>query len=113
MLANDLGQQVVSMSIRALPSKFPDDIATRRRAPYESGADAIMYRRVLAGLARSRSWNLHFYNAKTVLSEAELLLGSRTAEVLHGPRLHLGPPWTKDHRVALAATVTAGQSTSC
>ena len=113
MLADDLGQQVLSMSIRALPSKFPDDIATLRRAPYESRADAVMYRRMLAELARSRNWNLHSYNAKTVLSEAEHVLGSRTTEVLHGPRLHLGPPWTKDHRVALAATVVASRSTSC
>lgn len=112
MLADDLGQPIVSMSIRTLPSKFPDDIATLRGAPYEARADAVMYRRVLAELARSRSWNLHFYNAKTVLSEAERVLSSRTAEVLHGPRLTLGPPWTKDHRVALAATVTAGHSTS-
>ena len=29
-------------------------------------------------------------------------------EILHGPRAGLGPPWTKDHRAALAATVVAG-----
>jgi len=27
--------------------------------------------------------------------------------VLKGPRGRLGPPWAKDHRVALAATVVA------
>ena len=36
------------------------------------------------------------------------LLGERAQEVLQGPRAALGPPWTKDHRVALAATVVAG-----
>ena len=107
VLADDLGQQIVSMSIRALPSKFPDDIATLRRAPYEARADAVMYRRVLADLAHARGWGLHFFNAKTVLSEAERVLGSRTTEVLHSPRQTLGLPWTKDHRVALAATVAA------
>jgi hypothetical protein len=25
--------------------------------------------------------------------------------VLHGPRATLGPPWSKDHRMALAATI--------
>jgi hypothetical protein len=25
--------------------------------------------------------------------------------VLYGPRAALGPPWSKDHRIALAATV--------
>jgi hypothetical protein len=28
--------------------------------------------------------------------------------VVDGPRRALGPPWTKDHRIALAATVVAG-----
>jgi len=35
------------------------------------------------------------------------VLGARTAAVLDGPRATLGPPWTKDHRTALAATVVA------
>jgi hypothetical protein len=34
-------------------------------------------------------------------------LGERADGVLRGPRATLGPPWTKDHRVALAATVLA------
>ena len=29
-------------------------------------------------------------------------------EVLRGPRKRLGPPWQKDHRVAVAATVVGG-----
>jgi hypothetical protein len=33
------------------------------------------------------------------------VLGERTDDVLRGPRARLGPPWTKDHRVALAATI--------
>jgi hypothetical protein len=36
------------------------------------------------------------------------VLGARADEVLQGPRARLGAPWTKDHRVALAATVVAG-----
>jgi hypothetical protein len=28
--------------------------------------------------------------------------------VLHGLRATLGPPWSKDHRMALAATILAG-----
>jgi len=27
--------------------------------------------------------------------------------VLHRPRATLGPPWTRDHRIALAATIVA------
>jgi hypothetical protein len=35
------------------------------------------------------------------------VLGDRTDAVLDGPRASLGPPWTKDHRMALAATVVS------
>ena len=36
------------------------------------------------------------------------MLAERADEILRGPRATLGPPWTKDHRIALAATVMAG-----
>lgn len=48
------------------------------------------------------------YDAKHVEREAASLLGEQADEILHGPRTELGPPWTKDHRVALAATIVAG-----
>jgi hypothetical protein len=63
-LATALAEPVVSMSLRAWPLDFPDDIAIQRRPPYEARAE-------------------------------------------HAPRETVGP-WTKDHRIALAATVLAG-----
>src|SRR4029453_17060855 len=93
---------------RSWPPGFPDDIAVQRRAPYEARADAIMYRRLLAELAEERGWDVHLYAAKRVEGQATELLGERAGEVLQGPRARLGPPWTKDHRVALAATIVAG-----
>jgi hypothetical protein len=51
---------------------------------------------------------VHCYDAKQVEAQAAGLLGERADAVLRGPRAVLGPPWTKDHRVALAATVVAG-----
>lgn len=107
-LAGALPEPVVSMSLRAWPLDFPDDIAVQRRSPYEARADAIMYRQVLSELAHARGWDVHFYAAKDVLGQAAGLLGARAGEVLDGPRARLGPPWTKDHRMALAATVVAG-----
>ena len=98
----------VSISLRAWPFDFPDDIAVQRRAPYEARADAIMYRQELAELAHARDWEVHLYDAKAVVDQAARMLGERADEVLHGPRATIGPPWTKDHRVALAATVVAG-----
>jgi hypothetical protein len=107
-LATALPEPVVSISLRAWPLDFPDDIAVQRRAPYEARADAVMYRQVLTELAHARGWNVHFYSAKEVVPHAVRLLGDRADEVLQGPRATLGPPWTKDHRTALAATMAGG-----
>jgi hypothetical protein len=107
-IATSVPAPVVSMSLRSWPPNFPDDIAVQRRAPYEARADAIMYRQVLAELAHIRGWDVHLYNAKDVEAQAAGILGERADAVLHGPRTTLGPPWSKDHRVALAATVVGG-----
>ncbi len=107
-LATALPSPVRSISLRAWPLDFPDDIAVQRRAPYEARADAIMYRQELAELAHARGWLVHLYDAKAVVDQAVRMLGERADEVLHGPRATIGPPWTKDHRVALAATIVAG-----
>jgi hypothetical protein len=104
-LATALPEPIVSMSLRAWPVDFPEDIAVQRRAPYESHADSIMYRQVLAELAHARGWEVHHYNARDVEGEAASILAERAHEVLHGPRATLGPPWSKDHRMALAATI--------
>ena len=107
-IATALPAPVLSISLRAWPFDFPDDIAVQRRAPYEARADAIMYRQELAELAHARDWDVHLYDAKAVVGQATGMLAERADEVLQGPRARLGPPWTKDHRVALAATIVAG-----
>ena len=107
-LAAALPEPIVSMSLRAWPLDFPDDIVDQRRAPYESHADSIMYRQVLAELAHERGWDVHLYNAKDVEDQATRILGERADQVLRGPRTALGPPWAKDHRMALAAAILAG-----
>ena len=108
-LAAALPAPILSISLRTWPPDFPGDIAVQRRAPYEARADAIMYRQELAELAHARGWELHVYDARAVVDQAARILGGRAEEVLQGPRARLGPPWTKDHRVALAATVVAAQ----
>ena len=109
-LEEALPAPIVSMSLRSWPPDFPADIAVQRRAPYEARADAIMYRRLLAGVADARGWQVHGYDAKHVQAQAARLLGGRADAVLLGPRSTLGAPWTKDHRMALAATVVAAQA---
>ena len=104
-LAAALREPMVSMSLRAWPLDFPKEIAVQRRAPYEARADSVMYRQVLAERARARGWEVHLYDAKDVEARAVSKLAERADEVLHGPRATLGPPWAKDHRMALAATI--------
>jgi hypothetical protein len=107
-LATVLREPIMSMSLRSWPPDFPDDIAVQRRPPYRSRADSIIYLQVLAELAHARGWAVHLYDARDVEGQAARVLGQRAGEVLHGPRTTLGPPWTKDHRMALAATIMAG-----
>jgi len=107
-IATALPAPLRSVSLRVWPLDFPDDVAVQRRAPYEARADAIMYRQELAELAHARGLEVHVYDAKAVLDQATRILAERADEVLQGPRAAIGPPWTKDHRVALAAAIVAG-----
>jgi hypothetical protein len=104
-LAGALPAPIVSLSLRGWPDDFPVDLAVLRRVPYESRADSVMYRQVLAERAEARGWTVQRYEAKDVEAEAARRLGERAQAVLHGPRAALGPPWAKDHRQALAATI--------
>jgi hypothetical protein len=111
-LASALPGPVRSISLRTWPLEFPDDIAVQRRAPYEARADAIMYRQALSELAYARGWEVNVYDARAVLDQVATVLAERADKVLNGPRATIGPPWTKDHRVALAAAILAGRATT-
>jgi len=106
-IAGSVSEPILSVAVRAWPDDFPDDIAVLRRVPYESRADSVMYLQVLAALARERGWEVHHYDAKGIEAQAARLLGNRADDVLYGPRSRLGAPWSKDHRIALAATVVS------
>jgi len=106
-LTADLAAPIRSISLRGWPADFPTDVARQRTAPYESRADSVMYLQVLADDAARRGWDVRTFDAKRVEADAAKLLGDRADEVLVGPRARLGPPWSKDHRMALAATVVA------
>jgi hypothetical protein len=106
-LAAAVTDPIVSLSLRAWRPDFPTDVAVQRVAPYESRADSVMYLQVLAEAAHARGWAVHRFDAKTVEEQALAILGPRGHEILYGPRASLGPPWAKDQRMALAATVVA------
>lgn len=104
-LSAALHEPIASMSVREWPTDFPTSIAVQRRVPYESRADSVMYCQVLAEVAHARGWKVRLYDAKRVETDAARVLGERADEVLRLPRTRLGPPWSRDHRLALAATI--------
>ncbi len=55
-LQRTLAHPIVSLSLRAWPADFPTDIAVVRRVPFESRADSVMYRAVMAELGHARGW---------------------------------------------------------
>jgi hypothetical protein len=97
------------MGMKSRRAVRPGGSRVWRRPCREYRAGAVpRARQVLAEQARARGWDVHLYVAKDTESKAVTILGDRAREVLHGPRATLGPPWAKDHRMALAATVVAG-----
>ena len=107
-LTKDLPGPIETLSLRDWPDDFPADIATLRRSPYESQADSVMYREVMANAAEERGWRVHRFDANTIEAEATGLLGINDA--LQAPRSTLGAPWNKDHRIAFAAAIVAARS---
>lgn len=107
-LETELTEPVEVLAMRHLPDDFPTDIATQMAVPWEARADAVMYRSVMGEVAASRGWRVVTYDAKTVIADAVEILGPDADEILQSPKARLGPPWTKDHRLALAATLLVG-----
>lgn len=102
--------QILGIALRNCP-ELPPTIA-ERISDYRARnvADWVMYRKALANAAQARGWPVHWYDAKKVLSSA--------GHALHVPnfddyflqlRSTLGPPWNQDHKLAMAAAVTASQ----
>jgi hypothetical protein len=69
-------------------------------------ADWVMYRKALASAAEARGWPVHWYDAKKVLAAAAkaLCVEDFDAHFLHLRRA-VGPPWNKDHKLAMAAAI--------
>ena len=74
-------------------------------------ADWVMYRKALASAAEGHGWAVHWYDAKTVLGAAgqALRVENLDAHFLHMRRA-VGPPWDKDHKVAMAAAIVAAKT---
>jgi hypothetical protein len=112
-VATALSVHIVGIALRECPP-LPPTIAeriTNYRA--RNVADWVMYRRALAGAAEARGWNVHWYNAKAVFDAARSVLQvDDLATHFQQIRRSIGPPWTKDHQLAMAAASVAAMARS-
>jgi len=100
--------RILGIALRECP-QLPPTIAERiedYRA--QNVADWVMYRKALASAAEARGWPVHWYDAKKVLGAASKVLraGNLEAHFLQVRRA-IGPPWNKDHKLAMAAAIVA------
>jgi hypothetical protein len=74
----------------------------------QNNADWVMYRKALAAAAETRGWPVHWFDAKNVLGAASEALGVDNLDAhFTQVRNSFGPPWTKDHKIAMAAAIAA------
>ena len=99
---------IKAIALRECP-ELPPTIAERisdYRA--QNVADSVMYRDALARAAMQLGWQIYWYNRKTVFEEAAHFLGvDDITALIAAVRGTMGPPWQKDHRVAMAAALAA------
>ncbi len=106
---------IAGVALRQCPT-LPPTIAERIKDYWaQNNADWVMYRKALAGAAEARGWAVHWYDAKKVLDEAsEALRISRSNGDLDAHFLELrksiGPPWGKDHKLAMATAIIAARA---
>ena len=74
-------------------------------------ADWVMYRKALASAAEARGWPVHWYDAKSILETARRGLRLEDLDT-HFLKLRsaVGPPWDKDHKLAMAAAIVAASA---
>jgi hypothetical protein len=110
-VAMEVPSRILGIAIRECPG-LPPTIAERLKDyRAQNVADTVMYRKALADAAEARGWAVHWFNAKKVLDAARdaLQVDDLDAHFLQ-IRRSIGPPWGKDHRVAMAAAIVAAKA---
>jgi hypothetical protein len=102
---------IVGIALRQCPA-LPLTIAERiRDYRAQNVADWVMYRKALAAAAEARGLAVHWYDAKKVLAAASEALRTLDLEAYFlRLRKSIGPPWSHDHKLAMAAAIVAAKS---
>ena len=107
-LASAVTEPIGAIALRACPP-LPPTIA-ERITDYRAMcvADWVMYRQALAHAAEARGWAVQWFDPKRVDADAARALRRQSIDaLLKRTGAALGPPWTKDHKLAMAAAVAA------
>jgi hypothetical protein len=98
--------RILGIALRKCP-ELPPTIAERiKDYRAQNVADWVMYRKALASAAEARGWPVHWYDAKKVLGAASQALRVESLDDhFLQMRRAIGPPWDKDHKLAMAAAI--------
>jgi hypothetical protein len=103
--------RIVGVALRHCP-ELPSTIAERiKDYRAQNVADWVMYRKALAAATEACGWPVHWYDAKKVFDAASKALRIQDLDA-HFLQLRksIGPPWGKDHKVAMAAAIVAARA---
>jgi hypothetical protein len=107
-LAAALPGRILGVALRQCPP-LPPTIAERiQDYRLQNVADWVMYRQALAAAAEARGWSVRWYDPKKVFDAASEALRIADLEA-HFIQLRksIGPPWSQDHKLAMAAACNA------
>lgn len=107
-VASTLRGHILGVALRECP-ELPPTIGERiKDYRAQNVADWVMYRQALAAAAEARGWTVHWYNAKKIFDAASkaLRIADIEAHFLKVRKTN-GPPWNKDHKLAMAAAIAA------
>src|ERR1700691_112290 len=98
--------RIFGIALRKCP-QLPHTVAERiKNYRAQNVADWVMYRKALASAAEARGWPVHWYDAKSVFGAASQALRVENLEAhFLQVRSAVGPPWDKDHKLAMAAAI--------
>jgi hypothetical protein len=110
-LAKAMPGRIIGVALRQC-QELPPTIA-ERITDYRAHnvADWVMYRKALGAAAEARGWAVYWYDAKKVfdIASAALRIEDLDAHFLK-LRKSIGPPWSMDHQMAMAAAIAAAHS---
>ena len=107
-VAMTLPGRILGVALRQcqpLPPTIAERITDYRA---QNVADWVMYRKALAAAAEGRGWAVHWFDPKKVFDAASDALGIEDLES-HFVQIRraIGPPWSMDHKLAMAAAIVA------